>query len=263
MPLGGVIYEQNPRPNPMGAAIQQAGAAIGEGYRQGKELQRTKDQQLVTMALQFLPRMADNPDMLRQFTGHKDFGNILGAFQRTGLGSVFTRSPQGSYTVNVPADQQTLEQMYASAVKKKMSGGFVEDGHVDMLLSGLSAKAYGSAAGRILAKEGADAITDEPKATDIGNDQETALSLGQFTAQETANPKVSMLPTNPMAIMLGMGGKPADAKVPSVRDAVAKKRQTTQFLTKRGEGILAERKAQKSSERKQRVGALSKALQQR
>lgn len=261
MGLGGVIYGQTPRPNPVGAALQQAGTTIAEGYRQGKELQRSKDQQLVTLALQFLPRMADNPSMLQKFTEHPDFGMIMGAFQRTGLGSVFSRDPQtGSYSFNVPADDKTLEQMYVGALKKKMgAGGMTSDDEMAAILSGLEAKSYGGSVARALATEGVKASTQETDPNKIGQADEVAQSLGTFTSAERQDRVIPQLPTNPLSIMLGAKqGQPVT--MPSMEKRLIKSGGRDAFLKDRGQKELDRRQSEADAERRTRVNSTRKAL---
>jgi len=118
MAFGNVIYEQAPAPNPMGAALTSAASEIGSGLKSAYEIRNQRDQQLVTVAMQLLPRLAENPKMLKQFTDHPDFAqHILPAFNRMRLGSVFTKNPTGDWSLNIPADPKSLDQLAADKVQ--------------------------------------------------------------------------------------------------------------------------------------------------
>lgn len=230
MGLNGVIYEQAPRPNPMGAALQQAGTAISEGYRQGRELQRQKDQQLVALTMQFLPRFADNPQMLQTFTNHPDFGNIMGAFSRVGMGNVFMRDPgTGSYKISIPPEQKSLEQLYAQAV---------QSGDKDLqakYLEGLSAKGLGSYYAK---RDYAEALSqDDPNK--MLADQKLAMKMGRLPEASYNERPVGPQPGT-LARLFGAKGK-KQSHVDKIEEHYGDVRD---FELARGKRKLAKERAQ-------------------
>lgn len=127
MALAGIIQQQAPQPNPMGQALVQGAQNIGNAAFQAAQIKQQKNEKLVTMALQFLPKLANDPTMLQQFTSHPDFAQILGAFNQVGLGSVFKYDPgSGAYNVSIPADIPSMEEEYTKMLNKRYTPGSPE-----------------------------------------------------------------------------------------------------------------------------------------
>lgn len=123
MALAGTIYGQAPTPNPLGAALISSAQNLGNAQVEGQKIKRQQDEQLVTLTMNFLPKLANNPDLMQQFTSHPDFGRVLGAFNRVGLGSVFPRDPKtGGYSVAIPPDTLSLDQMVGQDIQSLHPG---------------------------------------------------------------------------------------------------------------------------------------------
>lgn len=188
MGFSNVIYEQAPSPNPMGAALVSAAQDIGTGIKSAQEIRNQRDQQLVTVAMQMLPRMAENPEMLRQFTQHPDFQqHILPAFNRMKLGSVFTRDPQrNEWRLNIPPDKQSLDEIL---------GGYVQQGKMDISEAyKLKSEASMTAYERILQQEAAKtaAGANDTKPSDAMKTLKQAEALGTpETAYDRSHQRVT------------------------------------------------------------------------
>lgn len=119
MALNMQFTDPAPRPNPVGQALQQAAASVGQGYVNAQTIQSERDQKLVSMVMQFLPNLIENPEALANFTKNSEFGLIRGALGRTGLGSIFSYNPtSGGYDINIPRrGPQNLEDMIIRAVE--------------------------------------------------------------------------------------------------------------------------------------------------
>ena len=160
MAIAGYAPYQPPRPNAMGQAIVQGASNIGSSMYQAAQIKQQKQEKLVTMALQFLPKLANDPTMLAQFTGHQDFAQILGAFNQVGLGSVFKYDAgSGAYNVNIPADIPSMEEEYSKALSKRYTPGSPEwmSGVLDYKRAGVDPYA------RAVATQKADADVTTPE----------------------------------------------------------------------------------------------------
>ena len=175
MALAGYAQQPPPSPNPMGQAIVQGAQNVGNSMYQAAQIKQQKQEKLVTLAMQFLPKLANNPEMLKQFTSHPDFAQILGAFNQTGLGSVFKYDAgSGSYNVNIPADIPSMEESYTQMLNKRYTPGSPEwqSGVLDYKRAGVDPYA------RAIATQQADA--------DITTPEEQAALDARKISQETA-----------------------------------------------------------------------------
>jgi hypothetical protein len=119
------------------------------GMETARNEKKQRDETLVKLALTFLPKMNDNPKMLAQFTSHPDFAEIRGAFERTGMSSVFARDPQtGGYKINIPSEDVTLDQLLTRTVRDRIQNGQLTDEQAqDTLMEAYQSKSMYSGAG--------------------------------------------------------------------------------------------------------------------
>lgn len=180
MAFSQVIQEQPESPNPLGQAIERSAGTIGESMVRGADYKRQQSDKLVTMTMQFLPQLMDNPQMLKQFTGHPDFGPILAAFQKSGLGNVWSRdAATGSYKVNVPkARPTTLEGMFIDEIYKDPKLTAPGANLLPTIISGMQASSMNPYARAIATAEGDDAVVTDEEATASQKAEDDAVKYG-------------------------------------------------------------------------------------
>jgi hypothetical protein len=157
MAFSQVIYEQAPRTSTLGAAITQSAANIGGSIVEAAKIRREQNEKLVSLTLPFLPKLANNPELMAAFTSHPDFSRILGAYNNIGLSSVFKFDPSsGSYGVNLPPHIPSVEEGFVESLGQQYAPGSPE--YYKALSEAYTAKNLDPYSRAVLAQRGDEAV---------------------------------------------------------------------------------------------------------